>query len=72
MIKIRNILFIIAGIAGLFVQALGAYIILWLVGAITKYWMTVIGIAVYITIIDIWKHYYFKRKGMKPTISQYK
>lgn len=70
--RVTNFALSAFGILLLIQQFLGMYIILFLLGIISKNYLLFLLIAIVFTILDLLRHYYFKRQGMHVEVGGYK
>lgn len=69
--KFKIIIFFIFGVIAIINQLFSFYIILILIGIITKTWITLTIIGIIFTAIDLWKGKIFKKKGYKSNFMGY-
>lgn len=65
--KIRNFIFWISGFIGVLNQVFGLYIILFLLLS----WKIALFISILVTIIDLWKSKFYRKKGGKFTFMRH-
>ena len=69
--KIQTIVFFLLGITILILGEFSPIIIAILLAIITKAYMTILIIVIVFYILIFWRHFTYKKQGLKPKIGQY-